>query len=352
MTTHSAPCFFSHFCGDKGSLVRSAAFALSVVLAAGSPSSPWARGAEEPEAPPPAREFILETTDGISLAVRYFPAPGDEKPLATVILIHDLGGSSQDLVPLATALQQAGCAVIAPDLRGHGQSSIAAYKKAAPDGNESKLLKLPDFKAMAVTSGGRIRGQSDIRGDIESVRNWIKKRADEGKLDLDRIVVVGSGLGAAVAASWTVDDAAWPPIASGHQGGDVKGLVFVDPAFITKGFSIGPMLASEPVKSKLPILILAGGESRDAPKIFEQLKRSRVNAWLDSRLYDPKERTNSSPAKASDASLFYEQFDTKDRAGKPLRGDLLAAYTSSNPQHRTPASLMVGFITLIVNRPR
>lgn len=307
---------------------------------------------EKPAALPPPQELTLQTTDGIDLAVQYFPVADEAKPAATVILIHDLGGSSDALSPLATSLQQAGCAVVAPDLRGHGQSSIAAYAKAAPDGNQSKLLKLPDFKQMAITGGGRVRGQADIRGDIETVRHWIKKKSDDGELDLDKLVVVGSGLGGAVAASWTAGDAAWPAIASGRQGGDVRALVLVDPTFITKGFSIGPALSAEPVKSKLPVLIMGGSGSRDATKIFEQLKRFRPTAWLDSRLYDPAERKNSSPAAEADATLLYVQLDIKDRTGKPLAGDQLAAVASPDPRQRTPAAMITAFVKAMADRAR
>lgn len=311
-----------------------------------------AQDAAETAESPPAQELTLATSDGIDLAVQYFGVAEGAKPAATVILIHDLGGSSDALAPLATTLQQAGCAVVVPDLRGHGQSSIAAYAKAAPDGNQSKLLKLPDFKQMAITGGGRVRGQSDIRGDIETVRHWLKKQSDAGVLDLDKLVVVGSGLGGAIAASWTAGDAAWPMIASGPQGGDVKAIVLVDPAFTTKGFSIGPALAAEPVKSKIPILIMGGSASRDAPKIFEQLKRFRPTSWLDSRLYDPAERKNTSPASEADATLLFVQLDIKDRAGKPLAGDQLAALASPDPRQRTPAAMITAFVKAIAERAR
>jgi alpha-beta hydrolase superfamily lysophospholipase len=319
--------------------------------------APWhaesrAQEADKADALPAVQELTLTTSDGIDLAVQYFAAAGDAKPAATVILIHDLGGSSDALTTLATTLQQAGCAVLAPDLRGHGQSSIAAYAKAAPDGNQSKLLKMPDFKQMAVTGGGRVRGQSDIRGDIEAVRQWIKKQSDAGDLELGKLVVVGSGLGGAVAASWTAGDAAWPTIASGPQGGDVKAVVLVDPAFTTKGFSIGPALAAEPIKSKVPILIMGGSGSRDAPKIFEQLKRFRPTSWLDSRLYDAAERKNSSPASEADATLLYVQLDIKDRTGKPLQGDQLAALASPDPRQRTPAAMITAFVKAMAERGR
>lgn len=355
-TLHASNLTDRHSRGRLVALGRCLAVTLATALAVHAPASgqaPTAAPSAVEETPPPdAKELRLETSDGVELAVQYFGVAGKEKPMATAILVHDLGSSSDALVPLAMTLQRAGCAVLVPDLRGHGESRIPAYEKAAADGNQSKLLKVADFKAMAATAGGRVRGQSDFRGDIEAVRHWIKKQADDGKLDLDKLVIVGSGLGAAVATTWTVADAAWPPIASGVQGGQVRGLILVDPTFATKGFIIGPSLAAEPVKTKIPIMVLAGSTSRDAGKIFEQLKRSRPTAWFDSRLYDAKERRNTSPAKDSEASLLYVEVNARDRTGRPLAGDALASLASSDPQQRTPAAIIAVFVKAIVDRAR
>jgi pimeloyl-ACP methyl ester carboxylesterase len=315
-------------------------------------AQPAASPAAEEEGLPEPQELTLPTSDGVDLIVQYFAAPGKDKPQATVILVHDLGGSSENLDPLAESLQTAGCAVLAPDLRGHGGSSHPVYSKQAAEGEQWKLLKLNDFKAMTITAGGRVRGQSDIRGDIESVRNWVKLQADAGTLDLDNLVVVGSGFGAAVAASWTAADAAWPATARGPQGGHVRALVLVDPVFATKGFLIGPALAAEPLRTTLPILILAGSGSRDAVKIFDTLKRARPNAWFDSRLYDAETRQNTSPAKDNEASLLYVQVDARTAKGAPLAGDALASLSSPDPQRRTPAAMITAFIKAKAARPR
>ena len=311
-----------------------------------------AAGAADPPAkapqdasPPEPQVFSVTTSDTVQLSARAYPAPGDEAALATVLVLHDLGGSQDALTPLAKALQAGGCSVVVPDLRGHGKSSIPRLEKAAGSGGQAELLKSVDFVAMAATAGGRLRDQSSVRGDIESIRNWLKQRGDGSKLDLGKLYVVGSGLGAAVAAGWTVGDAAWPPIATGKQGGDVRGLVMIDPAFVTKGFSISKSLASEPVKTELPILIIAGSEDRDAVKVFDQLKRARPTSWFDSRLFDAEERRNTSPAKDSEASLLFVKL------GGRLSGDKLAAARSADGRP-DPARLILAFIANVAARDR
>jgi pimeloyl-ACP methyl ester carboxylesterase len=288
--------------------------------------------------PPEPQAFSVTTSDGVDVSGWYYQAPGEEPALATVVLLHDLGGSHETLAPLAKALQAGGCSVVAPDLRGHGESRVPELEKTSGGGKQANLLKSPDFAAMTATAGGRLRDQSAVRGDLESIRNWIKQRADGSKLGLDRLYLVGSGLGASIAAGWTVADAAWPPIASGKQGGDVKGLVMIDPAFLVKGFSIGKPLASPLMKTDLPIVLIAGGEERDAAKIFDQLKRSRPKAWFDTRAVDAEKRQNTSPAKDSEASLVYLKL------GGRLTGDALAAARSTDPRQPDPARLILAFI--------
>lgn len=302
-------------------------------------------GAAEPaakddvaEAPPEPVSLSLPTTDGIKIEAWFYEVAAETDPLATVIVLHDLGGSHESLEPLSKSLQAGGCNVVAADLRGHGKSQIPRLARPAGTADQSSLLKNTDFADMSATGGGRVRDQSGVRGDVEVVRNWIKQQTDVETLDVDNLYVVGSGLGAAVAAAWTVQDAAWPTIATGPQGGHVRGLVMIDPAFVTKGFSIGKPLAFEPLKSTIPIMIIGGADDRDAEKVFDLLKRSRPSGWFDSRAYDAEARRNTSPAKDSEASLLFLKL------GGRLSGDQLAAARSADPRQPDPGRLILTFI--------
>jgi len=291
----------------------------------------------EKEPPPEPEVVTLQTSDGVEIKAWVYRVADDTEPLATVLLLHDLGGSHQTVEPLAEALQVGGCNVVVPDLRGHGESQIPQRARAAGADDQSSVLKNLDFAAMTATGGGRVRDQSATRGDLEVIRNWIKQQTGAGKLNLDDLYVVGSGLGAAVGTTWTVLDATWPPIASGPQGGDVRGVVMIDPAFVTKGFTLGKPLAIEPVKSSLPLMII-GGDEGDSAKVFDQLKRARPSGWYDSRLFDAETRKNTSPAKDSEASLLFFKL------GGKLTGDRLAAARSPDPRQTDPAKLILAFI--------
>lgn len=284
-----------------------------VVTPANRPAEGQRPAAAKPE------ELVLETTDGVKLHAWHYPATLEEgrRSTATVILLHDFAGSHRSVEPLAESLQAAGCDVVAPDLRGHG----ASVEKGGDD-IDQRLLKKVDFELMAATRGGQIRDQSAIRGDVEAVRNWIKRRAEAGTLDMDRLVVVGSGCGAAVAAAWTAEDANWPPSTQGAQGRQVRGLVLISPAWTTRGFSISGSLAHEVIRNKVPVMVLGGRDDGDARKVFEQIRRQRPAAWYRQfadgktdqaeKLEDPAkltaffveiDSTRSADALASDATL-------------------------------------------------
>jgi pimeloyl-ACP methyl ester carboxylesterase len=262
------------------------------------------------------QELRLETSDGIRIAAWYYPAPTDAKATATVILVHDLEGSHKTVDGLARSLQRAGCAVVAPDLRGHGASgSRPTGNGAKADGVEPRLFKKIDLESMAAATGGRLRDQSALRGEIEAVRNWIDQRSDAGALDIDRLCVVGCGVGATLATMWTAADWNWPPTTTGPQGRQVRALALISPVWATKGISMSLPLSSEGIQREIPILVLAGKADRDASRLFDQLKRFRPDEWF-------QQRADQAPDKAKEledpaqATAFFIQTDTSLTADK------------------------------------
>ncbi len=320
--------------------VLASRFALPVVLVIGLVASVC--GAADPAPTPdtperlPPNRIELKTGDRHDIVAWHYPLRQGATPAATVILIHDLGGSHETVDALAVGLQEADYTVIVPDLRGHGESVAPEMERAAGSRLPADLLKRPDFLAMVATGGGRVRNQATLRGDVEAVRKWIADHPDKG-VSLDRLYVVGSGLGAAVAAYWTNGDAAWPPITSGPQGGDVKGLVLIEPALATKGFQIRLALDQEPVRTKLPVMVVAGPNNRDADKVCDQLKKARPDDWFDSRLL------NRSPAKQGDATFIYAEIPARDQRGVMLTGDAFASFRSESGRG-DPAFLVAAFI--------
>jgi alpha-beta hydrolase superfamily lysophospholipase len=300
------------------------------------PAAPPAAGGAAAKAQQP-EELLLDTSDGLELHAWYYPPllEEDEKPTATVILLHDLEGSHRSVEPLAVALQAAGCGVVAPDLRGHGASTAKGG-----DSLDVRGLKKADFELMAATRGGQIREQSAIRGDVEAVRNWIRRKADEGEVDMRRLFVVGAGLGATVALAWTAEDASWPDGTKGPQGRQVRGVVLVSPAWTTRGFTINGPLANNVVKQEIPLMIVAGRSDRDSLKVFDQLKRQRPTDWFQQR----SDKTTDKATKLEDptkASLFFIELDST-RTADALAGD----------RTLNPGTVIEKFIRMALDRPR
>ncbi|MFM7206174.1 MAG: alpha/beta hydrolase [Planctomycetaceae bacterium] len=298
------------------------------------PLSPAGRPAAKPAPKETVERLELTTSDGRTIAAWCYLVPEDAAPLGSVILLHDLGGSHRTVEPLAKALQAAGCIVVAPDLRGHGESGTDRERD-----DPAKVLKRPDFEAMAASRGGQKRDQADVVGDVESVYAWLRQRLGEtqGRVPL---VVVGSGLGAAVAAQWTLADARWPDTTSGPQGCDVDGLVVISPPFASKGFPMNTSLAQEPLLRSLPIVFCAGTADRDAGRVFDQMKAKRPKAWYDSR------NAGSSPSKAAEATLLMLAHPAA------VKADELAATRSNDPRDPAPAVVIPEFVRKLAAQAR
>lgn len=290
----------------------------------------------EPVRPAP-EELDLQTTDGVRLKAWYYGVPKDSAPAATVILVHDLEGSHSSVEPLALALQELGFAVVAPDLRGHGASTSRVGQK---EPIEARKLKKNELEFIPQSAGGSVREQSTVRGDIEAVRNWIKRKSDDGELDIDRLCVVGSGAGAILAAMWTAADWSWQPIATGPQGRQVRAVVLVSPVWAMKGITISTAMANDALKQNIPLMVLGGGNDRDAKRLFEFLQSKRPAGWFKQRPGQQPEKA-AKLGKIADASLVYIELDST------LSADKLATDAAA-----TVAGRIKTFLSLVIDRKR
>lgn len=278
------------------------------------------------------KRFDLETSDGVTLATWLYEPPEDAKPLATVILVHDFEGSHETVEPLALALRDAGCAVAVPDLRGHGASIARTQAGGRDDKLDIHQMRKADLELIAAGSGGRLREQSAVRGDLETVHAFLASRTGSAP---ERLVVVGCGAGATLATLWTASDWAWPPLASGPQGQHVRALVLVSPSWTAKGVSLQPALGSDAIKREVPVMVLGGTNDRDAIRLFEQLKRQRPKEWFDQRA--GAEFTKAKDIKKpGEATLFLMQLDS------PLAAEKLAAEADAAARIKTFLSLVLG----------
>ncbi len=228
--------------------------------------------------PARAPEVIsLVTKDGVQLKLSYFPstrrkgAP-DAKQVTPVVLLHDYKGTRAVFNSLARQLQapaegntkRPSFAAITVDLRAHGDST----RQILPGGRAIDLdpskLRRDDYLAMAAL-------------DMEAVRSFLVGKNDEGELNLNKLCLVGSGMGANVAANWALQDWTAPPLAVGKQGQDVKAIVLISPRWSHSGLSFQAPMRFRPLKENVAWLLMYGAEDAkvraDVARIHKQLAR-------------------------------------------------------------------------------
>lgn len=87
--------------------------------------------------------FTITASDGTTLALRSWPAPG-RAPRGTVLIVHGLGEHSGRYAHVAAALREWGWAVVSYDHRGHGISGGARGVLRAPDDLITDLATIVD----------------------------------------------------------------------------------------------------------------------------------------------------------------------------------------------------------------
>jgi len=288
-----------------------------------------AAGNEEPKVPPsveihnqdPGR---LTTADGVKLAATYYPGTKGKESVP-VILLHDYKGSSSDYGQLASYLQSQGHAVLVPDLRGHGESTERI-------GSTMEL----DAAKMPPVEFGRM-----ITVDMEVLKNFLWGENNAQKLNIERLCVVGAGMGASVALNWTRLDWVRPPIGYKKQGQDVKGLVLLSPAMKSQGLSLSTAMQAPPLTVRLgdPQLkrALKDGNAlqlgmvvpldfrREVSVMIVAGKLERRSVADAKRLHTMFERFHPQPPpkdRAQEKDLFYGTLDTKLQGTKLLTANL------------------------------
>jgi pimeloyl-ACP methyl ester carboxylesterase len=222
-----------------------------------------------------AETTSLTTRDGVLLKISYFPGNARKgspqaRQTTPVVFLHDHKGSRAVFASLVQKLQAGGkgegerpaFAAVTVDLRGHGESTKVA-NNAQLELSAAKLNK-EDLIAMASY-------------DLDAVRNFLVSKNDEGELNLNKLCLVGSGMGANVAANWALTDWSYPPLAIGKQGQDVKAIVMISPRWTYNGLLMQGPMQFRALKERVAWMIVYGEKDpkfqTDAVRINKQLER-------------------------------------------------------------------------------
>ena len=243
------------------------------------PPQPAPAGRRGPKIPPPEEisGSQLQTRDGVKLCATFFPGM-KEKESVPVLLLHNLKSSRKEFAALAPELQKIGCAVLVPDLRGHGASTKQmVYLRGSL---QEKDLDAADLKP---TDFAKIASN-----DMAALRGFLVKKNNAGELNLNKLVVVGSEMGASIAMRWAAYDWSVPNYehAGIKQGQDVKALVLISPWMSYTGLSIKEILNGrafsafrDQIGNQISVMLVVGGEDsrrlKDAQTIESKLVSTR-----------------------------------------------------------------------------
>jgi alpha-beta hydrolase superfamily lysophospholipase len=201
----------------------------------------------------------LETKDGVSLRATYYGG-FNKKETVPVILIHGWEGARGEYDTLAKGLQQKGHAIIAPDLRGHGQSLVQKHADGTIKELDPEKFRQAELDAMVL--------------DIEACKKFLMEKNNQGELNINALCVVGADFGTILALRWSALDLTAPPLLAFKQGQDVKALVLLTPMQSFKGLTIRDALSVPALKSELSMMIVAGKQDNKGTSEAKRLHTS------------------------------------------------------------------------------
>ena len=178
------------------------------------------RGADEVET------VEIETSDKLTLTGDYWAPRRKSGRSPAALLVHDAGGDRHELARIGERLQKQGFAVLAIDLRGHGNSRA--------DGMDWKTLDADKREKLWVFA----------TRDLDAAAAWLRERREVHATNLN---LVGMGAGCTLAVK--------------HAGrdGNVRSLVLLQPPTEKFGFDLeGDILEIE----GLPTLAVAAKTKR------------------------------------------------------------------------------------------
>lgn len=234
---------------QQRSPTRSAArlpVALALALLSGAFSLGSAPVPVQPADPDPAR-VTFETEDKLTLVATYY-APRDTKQKAPgAVLVHDAGGSRNDLQQLAARLQKSGFAVLTLDLRGHGESATQelTWKQLDDDGQTRAWAIMP----------------RDLKAGVDFLTS-------QTGVHSATVSLLGQRAGAALVARHAVRDE------------KVRDLAMIDPRPEVLGFSLVKDLEQ---LGGLPTLVVVGKGDQNAGKELSQASARAAGSaeWID-----------------------------------------------------------------------
>lgn len=191
---------------------------------------------------PRSESLTVKDDPRIQIAITYWPS-GVKQDAAVVVLLHGLSGNQLDWGALPKQLHDDGYAVITVDLRGHGQSKGTSDEPEKSSKNKAKAPKTG--KAAVDAASLRARDyEAMVAFDMEAVKQFIFAEHQAKRLNMNKLAIVGAGMGAAVGLKYAAIDWMKKPHSDGPvgnqtpRGQDVRALVLLTPESEIIGLSL------------------------------------------------------------------------------------------------------------------
>lgn len=242
-----------------------------------------AQTAAQPPGKSNSREEILVASDGWPIHATYYESAAGKESPAVILLAGAEGPDKKDSrnrriwQNTAVALQKRNFAVLAVDLRKHGDSIPEATEP------ESPLLKMTPTEYVAMTTL-----------DMDAVKAFLLNEHKDEKLNIRKTGIVAVGSSAMVAAAATVADWERKPYPDGPtletstpRGQDVRALILYSPNASVKGINSNTIMKAIKV---LPVAVHVVAskdvkeDARNADRIFKAIE-IKADEFKETRKY-------------------------------------------------------------------
>jgi pimeloyl-ACP methyl ester carboxylesterase len=262
---------------------------------------PAAAGKTAKDESPKSEDIFLTTADNVQLAITYYPGMKGKESVP-VVLLHGYGKHNRTdyTKDLAPYLQSNGFAVVAVDLRGHGESTRIKTAYGKDETLEAATLLPNEFNSM-------------VTQDMQTVKKFLWEKNNAGELNIDKLCLVGSEMGASIAVDFAYYDAleqdANPVLRPEYKTGRfVKALVLLSPQISFKGISMRRAMQHPYLRKDISVLIVVGkkdaGALNEANRVYSMLERDHPKP-------DPEK-------KVEQQTLFFAPLDTNLQGVKLL----------------------------------
>lgn len=261
------------------SLPGFSAFWVLALAVIGSASAP-VFAADEKGAPAQPKDETLTTDDGVNIHITYYKSTG-EKEAPVVVLLHMKDGNRFNWGAkedgLAKTLQDAGYAVVTVDLRHHGESKLGGtVVGAATPANKKKGKKGSGLDLKPVEY------ELMVGQDMEAVKHFIYAEHQAGRLNMNKMVIVGAEMGASIAAFYAILDWDKTPYEDAPQaeyrtprGQDVRALVLISPQEKFHGLLMSKAIQVLKGNPGIAFFVCNGNDPKDeaqSKKLFDMIK--------------------------------------------------------------------------------